>query len=165
MTLLRAGRAAGLAIVLLGLPATGQAQRFAVDVEPFGGSASIAFARSTASALGIGLGVTLPELSWTIAPEGEKYEELAHLAAFYRGTAGPFETDIGLRMAAGDALACDASDCWPGFFAGIYTAFFAGWSHVRFGTRVVFGSFAESNAKRKTVVNISPILVRVAFGR
>lgn len=154
----------GLAVLLGGAGAV-EGQRFTLDGEVVGGSVSLAWGRSEASAMGVGLGVTVPQFNQTISPDTDRWEEFLHVSGFYRRRAGAFEADLGMRLGIADLYECGASDCWPGYFVGPYAEAYVGWEHVKFGARLVAGSQKESGEPRTFVLNVTPFLVRIAFGR
>lgn len=160
-------RASGLAAALMGVlcPVPAAAQRFAVDAELLGGSASLAWGEP-GRRWGIAAGVTLPEIPETLTPQDEEFEEFLHVGLFLRRGAGPVEADVGLRASVAELYECMASDCWPGGFLGAYASGFVGWRHVKFGARIQAGRFFASRSDPDVfVVAVTPFVVRIAFGR
>ncbi|HEX6363481.1 MAG TPA: hypothetical protein VFZ93_11015 [Albitalea sp.] len=152
------------AVLMLALdPGHALGQRFAIDGEFFGGSASLAWETAPGAALGFALGVMIPQTMVTLEPDREDFSEYLHAAAFYRRRSGAFEGDVGVRLGVGDLYECGASDCWPGVYAGGYGAAFVGWEHVKFGARLLAVSQKDPGERRAFVLALTPLVVRISF--
>jgi hypothetical protein len=58
---------------------------------------------------------------------------------------------------------CDTSDCLPGLFGGAYASAFYGRRRLKVGALLAVGRAGEPGGRGATVVNVSPLIVRLKF--
>ena len=141
------------------------------------GAAGYARARSAGLYIGLEIGFGFPQIDRTLVPEQDSlgspdFEEYLHVGPFVRYKAGGnFEIDAGIRASVADLWPCDASDCWPGLFAGVYVQPMVGFRKFKIGSRLTAGVISEGEPDTRlrqgdrstTVVSIAPFLVRATF--
>ena len=167
-----------LATLLLAAPLAAQ-QRNEVTIEGsfVRGAAGYARATSARVLVGIEVGFGFPQIDRTLAPEQDSvgspdFEEYLHVAPFVRYKASSnFEIDAGIRASIADLWPCDASDCWPALFGGVYIQPMIGFRKIKVGSRLTAGVIAEGEPdtrarqgdKSSGVVSIAPFLVRATI--
>jgi hypothetical protein len=146
--------------------AAGQTRSVALDLRPVAGALSYASGQPTRQ-FGIEVGFGFPQLEQRITPRGSEFHdfnEFLHLAVFTRLTpTEKFESDLGVRVSVADLRVCMASDCWPGLFGGVYGSVFYGGGRWKIGSMLEAGRHHEPGEAGATVVNLSPLLLRVKF--
>ena len=155
------------------------AQRNEVTIEGSVVRGTVGYARAGSARiyLGIELGFGFPQIDRTLAPAPDSvgspdFEEYLHVAPFIRYKASDrFEIDAGIRASVADLWPCDASDCWPALFGGVYLQPMIGFRKFKVGSRLTAGVIAEGKPdtrirqgdKSTAVVSISPLLVRATL--
>jgi hypothetical protein len=140
---------------------------------------ALGYARASSAHLFIGLeiGFGFPQFDRTLVPEQDTlgspdFEEYLHVAPFIRyKPSRNVEIDAGVRAAIADLWPCDASDCWPALFGGVYVQPMIGFRQFKIGSRLTAGVLTEGEPdtrvsqgdKSTGVVSISPFLVRATF--
>jgi len=138
-----------------------------VDLRPI--AATVGYARRVAPArlVGFEAGFGFPQIEQTLAPRGEgfrDFEEYLHLGLFVRFVRSErVESDVGVRVSVADVTSCDASDCLPGLFGGAYASAFYGRRRLKVGALVATGRARAPGGRGSTVVNVSPLIVRLKF--
>jgi hypothetical protein len=159
----------GIALLsLLGArAAAAQERQITLDVRPV--AATLGYARRLAPGryLGIEAGIGAPQLEQTLTPRGSGYhdfEELLHLGFFVRlAPTDRVAADVGVRLSVADVAVCEASDCLPGPFGGAYASAFYGRRRLKVGALVEAGRLSEPGEPPRTVVNVSPLILRLTF--
>ena len=161
---------------LLLLPLAGEAQvrdnQETIDASIIRGTVGYARALSPRVLAGIEIGFGFPQIDRTLSP-GERddgypsFEEYGHIALFARYAPAPaFEVDLGIRGSFADLWRCDASDCWPVGFAGLYVQPMVGWERFKVGPRLTAGVAADGETDRDgstRVVSLSPLNLRLTI--
>jgi hypothetical protein len=92
------------------------------------------------------------------------FEEYLHLALFARFVRSErLEGDVGVRASVADVASCDVSDCLPGLFGGAYGSVFYGRRRLKVGALVETGRATAPGGRGSTVLNVSPLIVRLKF--
>jgi hypothetical protein len=161
------GVAAGALVLLGARAAAAQDRQITVDLRPI--AATVGYARRVAPArlVGFEAGFGFPQIEQTLAPRGEgfrDFEEYLHLSLFVRFVRSErVESDVGVRVSVADVTSCDASDCLPGLFGGAYASAFYGRRRLKVGALVATGRARAPGGRGSTVVNVSPLIVRLTF--
>ena len=161
------GVAAGVLVLLGARAAAAQDRQITVDLRPI--AATVGYARRVAPArlVGFEAGFGFPQIEQTLAPRGEgfrDFEEYLHLSLFVRFVRSErVESDVGVRVSVADVTSCDASDCLPGLFGGAYASAFYGRRRLKVGALVATGRARAPGGRGSTVVNVSPLIVRLKF--
>ena len=167
-------------LLLLAVTATPlAAQRNEVTIEGSIVRGAVGYARASSARLYLGIeaGFGFPQLDRTLVPEQDSvgspdFEEYLHVAPFIRYKASDnFEIDAGVRASIADLWPCDASDCWPALFGGIYVQPMVGFRKLKIGSRLTAGVIMEGEPdtrarqgdKSSNVVSIAPFLVRATL--
>lgn len=155
------------ATALLAEPAASQPHATVLDLRPVTAGVSYARGRTAQRMFGVEVGIGVPQLEQRLSPRGSEYHdfvEFLHVALFTRfAPSERFETDLGLRVSAADLFVCRVSDCWPGAFGGAYGSIFYGKRRWKVGTMLEAGRISEPGEGTRTVVNVSPLLLRIKF--
>jgi hypothetical protein len=156
------------ALLLLGVrPAAAQRRQVTIDLRPIAGAVAYAWPVAPGRLLGVEAGFGFPQVEQTLTPRGEgfgDFEEYLHLAMFLRLVRSErVEGDVGLRASVADVTTCQTSDCLPGLFGGAYASAFYGRRRVKVGAMVMAGRATEPGGRGATVVNVSPLVLRVKF--
>ena len=147
--------------------AAAQDRQVTIDLRPIAATGGYAWRVAPARHVGVEAGFGFPQLEQTLAPRGPRYhdfEEILHLGLFMRlAPTERVEGDVGVRVAVADVTSCDSSDCLPGLFGGAYASAFYGRRRVKVGALVEAGRATEPGGRAATVVNVSPLILRVKF--
>ena len=158
---------AAAALILLGARAAAQDRQVTVDLRPIAATVGYAWRVAPERLVGVEGGFGFPQIEQTLTPRGEgfrDFEEYLHLALFARFVASErLEGDLGLRASVADVTSCDASDCLPGLFGGAYGSAFYGRRRLKVGALVVTGRAKAPGGRGSTIVNVSPLIVRLKF--
>jgi hypothetical protein len=141
------------------------------------GTLGYARARTDRIFIGVEAGFGFPQIDRTLVPAQDTlgspdFEEYLHIAPFVRYRASRnVEIDAGIRGAIADLWPCDASDCWPALYGGIYVQPMIGFRNIKIGGRLTAGIITEGEPDTRTrqddkstgVVSAAPFLVRATF--
>jgi hypothetical protein len=164
--------------MLLATPLAAQ-QRNEVTLEGSFVRGALGYARASSARLliGVEIGFGFPQIDRTLVPEQDSlgspdFEEYLHVAPFIRYKASErFEIDAGIRGSIAELWPCDASDCWPALFGGVYIQPMIGFRRFKIGSRLTAGVIGEGEPdtrarqgdKSSAVVSIAPFLLRATF--
>lgn len=162
-----------LVLLLLAAPVALSAQttqELDIDFRPFAGTLSYVWNANQAGtrAWGIAAGGGIDELDRTLVPSTASYRfepfyQLIHVGALHRWRSGTrWDVDLGLRLGLGDVRNCDASDCWPGAFIGLYVAPMWGGRTFKIGPRLLT-AVSRYNDHRDAVVYVEVLNGRLAL--
>ena len=166
-----------LALVVTAPLAAQQRHELTLEGSFVRGTLGYAWARTDRIFIGVEAGFGFPQIDRTLVPEQDSlgapdFEEYLHIAPFVRYKANQnVEIDAGIRAAIADLWPCDASDCWPALFGGVYVQPMFGFRKFKIGGRLTAGVITEGEPDTRTrqgdkstgVVSISPFLLRATF--
>ncbi len=164
--------------LLLAVPLAAQ-QRNEVTLEGSLVRGALGYARASSARLllGVEIGFGFPQIDRTLVPAQDTlgspvFEEYLHVAPFIRYRASRhFEIDAGVRGSIAHLWPCDASDCWPALFGGVYVQPMIGFRNFKIGTRLTAGVIGEGEPDTRIrqgdnstgVASIAPFLLRGTF--
>jgi hypothetical protein len=139
--------------------------QFTLDAGVLSGGLSYAHLTSSDKLLGVGAGLGFEFNIRMVAGEkgGKKSAEVAHVELFTRpATAGRWQFDYGVRVAADVHSGQVESEPEVGGFLGGYIAPMWGWRHFRIGPRLQTGAYWTSPVPTFGVF-ITPLTARLLF--